>query len=152
MVPRKDCAMETQIIPSLEPREECVDVPKEICATVRVNPRQVSTPVVKKWCGPADVVGSAAGDDGSDPMMDYGSGGGSGGGGSGGGGSGGGSGGGVNTGNRGGSSRIFADLSAVPVEGPFERRQRNDDDNPFLGLEQIIGGKFALAKQHVSIS
>ena len=58
MSPRKDCSMETQIIPSLEAKEECVDVPKEICNMVQVNPRTVRTPTVKKWCGPAALVGS----------------------------------------------------------------------------------------------
>ena len=58
MAPRKDCSMETQIIPSLEAVEECVDVPKEICAMAQVNPRTVRTPTVKKWCGPAKLVGS----------------------------------------------------------------------------------------------
>jgi len=58
MAPRKDCSMETQIIPSLEAVEECVDVPKEICSMVQVNPRVERNPVVKKWCGPAELVGS----------------------------------------------------------------------------------------------
>ena len=58
MAPRKDCSMETQIVPSLVAVEECVDVPKEICNMVQVNPRTVRTPTVKKWCGPADLVGS----------------------------------------------------------------------------------------------
>ena len=43
---------------SLEAVEECVDVPKEICNMVQVNPRTVRTPTVKKWCGPAELVGS----------------------------------------------------------------------------------------------
>jgi len=29
---------------------ECVDVPKEVCAVEQVNPRQVLRPIVKKWC------------------------------------------------------------------------------------------------------
>ena len=58
MAPRKDCSMETQIIPSLEAVEECVDVPKEICSMVQVNPRTIRTPTVKKWCGPEELVGS----------------------------------------------------------------------------------------------
>jgi hypothetical protein len=58
MTPRMDCIMETQVIPSLVPKKECVDVPKEICYIVRVNPRVVSNLVVKKACGPAHLFGS----------------------------------------------------------------------------------------------
>ena len=29
---------------------ECVDVPKEVCSVEQVNPRQVSRPIIKKWC------------------------------------------------------------------------------------------------------
>jgi hypothetical protein len=58
MTPHKDCSMETKIIPSLVPKEECVNVPKEICNLVRVNQKVLSNPVIKKWCGPANLVGS----------------------------------------------------------------------------------------------
>ena len=68
MAPRKDCSMETQIVPSLVAVEECVDVPKEICNMVQVNPRTVRTPTVKKWCGPAELVGSGEMRDGSEHL------------------------------------------------------------------------------------
>ncbi len=54
MVPQKSCTDEVQIIPSLVPHEKCVDVPKEVCTTARVNPRKVMKPVIKRWCGPID--------------------------------------------------------------------------------------------------
>ena len=40
----------TKLVPRLEPVEECVDVPKEVCVRAKSNPRKVSKPVVKKWC------------------------------------------------------------------------------------------------------
>merc|ERR1712233_274797 len=40
----------TKLVPKLEPTEECVDVPKEVCTRSRTNPRKVKKPVVKKWC------------------------------------------------------------------------------------------------------
>ncbi|XP_023319728.1 uncharacterized protein LOC111694904 [Eurytemora carolleeae] len=44
------CAHVTKLVPKLEPTEECVDVPKEVCTRSRTNPRKVKKPVVKKWC------------------------------------------------------------------------------------------------------
>ncbi len=38
------------MVPNLKPSEECVDVPKEVCARSQVNPRKVPKPIVKKWC------------------------------------------------------------------------------------------------------
>merc|ERR1711872_85607 len=40
----------TKLVPKLEPDEECVDVPKEVCTRSKTNPRKVKKPVVKKWC------------------------------------------------------------------------------------------------------
>ena len=40
----------TKLVPKLSPKEECVDVPKEVCTRSRTNPRKVKKPVVKKWC------------------------------------------------------------------------------------------------------
>jgi len=34
----------------LRPTENCVDVPKEVCARVRNNPRTIKKPIIKKWC------------------------------------------------------------------------------------------------------
>ena len=40
----------TKLVPKLVPVEECVDVPKEICARSKTNPHKVKRPVIKKWC------------------------------------------------------------------------------------------------------
>merc|ERR1712179_633274 len=48
--PQRTCKHVTKLVPKLEPTEECVDVPKEVCTRARTNPRKVKKPVVKKWC------------------------------------------------------------------------------------------------------
>jgi len=48
--PQRTCAHVTKLVPKLEPTEECVDVPKEVCTRSKSNPRKVKKPVVKKWC------------------------------------------------------------------------------------------------------
>merc|ERR1711962_73448 len=56
--PKEQCTLEpqrtykhvTKPVPKLEPTEECVDGPKEVCTRSRTNPRKVKKPVVKKWC------------------------------------------------------------------------------------------------------
>jgi len=48
--PQRTCKHVTKLVPKLEPAEECVDVPKEVCTRSRTNPRKVKKPVVKKWC------------------------------------------------------------------------------------------------------
>merc|ERR1712168_1423700 len=48
--PQKSCKHVTKLVPLLKPTEECVDIPKEVCARSRTNPRKVQKPVVKKWC------------------------------------------------------------------------------------------------------
>uniref|UniRef100_A0A0K2U6N8 Uncharacterized protein n=2 Tax=Lepeophtheirus salmonis TaxID=72036 RepID=A0A0K2U6N8_LEPSM len=48
--PQKVCKFVTILVPNLKPRENCVDVPKEICTRKKRNPRKVKRPVVKKWC------------------------------------------------------------------------------------------------------
>merc|ERR1712192_235996 len=48
--PQRTCKHVTKLVPKLEPTEECVDVPKEVCTRSRTNPRRVKKPVVKKWC------------------------------------------------------------------------------------------------------
>merc|ERR1712126_454645 len=48
--PQRTCKHVTKLVPKLEPNEECVDVPKEVCTRSRTNPRKVAKPVVKKWC------------------------------------------------------------------------------------------------------
>ena len=52
LVPSRVCQPVTRVVPRLVPVRRCVKVPKEICETVRRNPRRVSRPMVKKWCGP----------------------------------------------------------------------------------------------------
>jgi hypothetical protein len=48
--PQRTCKHVTKLVPKLSPKEECVDVPKEVCTRSRTNPRKVKKPVVKKWC------------------------------------------------------------------------------------------------------
>merc|ERR1712107_65249 len=48
--PQRTCKHVTKLVPKLEPTDECVDVPKEVCTRSRTNPRKVKKPVVKKWC------------------------------------------------------------------------------------------------------
>merc|ERR1712137_1272529 len=48
--PQRQCKHVTKLVPLLNPKEECVDIPKEVCSRSRKNPRKVQKPVVKKWC------------------------------------------------------------------------------------------------------
>jgi len=48
--PQRTCKHVTKLVPKLEPKELCIDVPKEVCTRSRTNPRRVKKPVVKKWC------------------------------------------------------------------------------------------------------
>jgi len=48
--PIRTCKHVTKLVPVLVPVEECADVPKEICARSKTNPRKVNKPVIKKWC------------------------------------------------------------------------------------------------------
>jgi len=48
--PSKSCEQVSKLVPLLNPVEECVDVPKEICKTVKGNPRTVVKQVTKTWC------------------------------------------------------------------------------------------------------
>merc|ERR1712179_351749 len=48
--PQVTCKHVTKLVPKLEPVEECVDVPKEVCTRSRSNPRKVKKPVIKTWC------------------------------------------------------------------------------------------------------
>jgi len=50
MEPLRTCKHITKLVPKLEPTQECVDVPKEICARSKVNPRKVKKPSIQKWC------------------------------------------------------------------------------------------------------
>lgn len=48
--PQRSCKFVTELVPQLEPVEECVDVPKEVCSRAKMKARKVKKPVVKKWC------------------------------------------------------------------------------------------------------
>ena len=50
MEPREVCHHVTRLIPQLKPSRECVQVPKEVCSTSRVNPRTVQVPYIQNWC------------------------------------------------------------------------------------------------------
>ena len=50
MEPQRICKHVTKLVPSLKARENCIDIPKEVCSRSRTNPRKVDKPVVKKWC------------------------------------------------------------------------------------------------------
>ena len=41
-------------MPALEPKQKCVNVPREICVRMRVNPKKVKKPVVREWCADDD--------------------------------------------------------------------------------------------------
>ncbi|XP_059088682.1 uncharacterized protein LOC131884816 [Tigriopus californicus] len=63
--PQRICNPTNKIIPKLEQRVKCIDVPREVCITVQVEAKKVSRPVVKKWCGilPGNTSGSEEEDD-----------------------------------------------------------------------------------------
>ena len=48
--PQKVCTTATKMVPQLRRSQECVEVPKEVCARSQTNPRRVKRPVIKKWC------------------------------------------------------------------------------------------------------
>jgi len=50
MEPLRTCKHVTKLVPKLDTVQECVDVPKEICARSKVNPRRVKKPSIQKWC------------------------------------------------------------------------------------------------------
>ena len=40
----------TKLVPRLVATQDCVDVPKEICARSKINPRRIRKPAIQKWC------------------------------------------------------------------------------------------------------
>ena len=50
MEPIRTCKHVTKLVPKLVPVEKCADVPKEICARSKTNPRKIKKPLIKKWC------------------------------------------------------------------------------------------------------
>lgn len=54
------------MVPKLEPKTKCVNVPRENCVRMRVNPRLVKRPVIREWCsGPEDEEIVPNGDEGN---------------------------------------------------------------------------------------
>ena len=52
--PSETCKQVTKLIPQLKPAQECVQVPKEVCAMSRVNPKINHIPYIQKWCFKTD--------------------------------------------------------------------------------------------------
>jgi len=50
MEPIKTCKHVTKLVPRLVATQDCVDVPKEICARSKINPRRIRKPAIQKWC------------------------------------------------------------------------------------------------------
>ena len=50
MEPQRVCKQITKLVPQLTPRQECVQVPMEVCAMSRLNPTIREVPYVQKWC------------------------------------------------------------------------------------------------------
>jgi len=48
--PFRVCKHATKLVPKLVASKECVDVPKEVCARSKINPRVVNKPAIQKWC------------------------------------------------------------------------------------------------------
>ena len=48
--PQQSCRLETKLVPRLSPKHECTIVPKETCLLKFSQPRQVSKPLLTKWC------------------------------------------------------------------------------------------------------
>jgi len=46
----KQCQFVTKLVPHLKDKDECVDIPLEICVRYDTNPRLVNKPVLKVWC------------------------------------------------------------------------------------------------------
>ena len=48
--PHRTCKFVSKQVPQLSPVDECVEVPKEVCAKSKMNPRIVRKPALKKVC------------------------------------------------------------------------------------------------------
>ena len=54
--PQTTCRQMTKLVPALLPQEECVQVPKEVCALSKTNPKKIKIPFIQNWCyDPLDV-------------------------------------------------------------------------------------------------
>jgi len=57
--PFRTCKHSTKLVPKLVASKECVDVPKEVCARSKINPKERERPAIQKWCyKPEDYEGS----------------------------------------------------------------------------------------------
>ena len=48
--PQRMCKQVYRLVPKLTPKEVCEDYPREVCYTTLQNPREVTTPLLTKWC------------------------------------------------------------------------------------------------------
>ena len=48
--PVKTCRFATKLVPHLSPTHQCTLVPREVCVLKYSTPRQVSKPLISKWC------------------------------------------------------------------------------------------------------
>ena len=61
MEPQRVCKQVTKMVPGLVPQEECVQVPKEVCAMSKINPRKIKVPFIQNWCyDPKDIEGGGS--------------------------------------------------------------------------------------------
>ncbi len=47
------------MVPTLEPVQHCLDIPKEVCVKSRVNPVKKRKPAIRRWC-PSQTNGSSS--------------------------------------------------------------------------------------------
>ena len=60
MEPQSVCRQVTKLVPELVPQQECVQVPKEVCAMSKANPKKVKVPFIQNWCyDPKEVDGGS---------------------------------------------------------------------------------------------
>ena len=56
MEPQSVCKTVTKLVPGLKGVTECLDVPQEVCAMSKINPRKEKRPTIQNWCyTPKDV-------------------------------------------------------------------------------------------------
>ena len=48
--PVKTCRLATKLVPHLNPTHQCTSVPKEVCVLKFTTPKQVTKPLLSKWC------------------------------------------------------------------------------------------------------
>merc|ERR1712117_504108 len=66
LVSRKVCTPTMKVVPSMEPVTKCVNMGKEICEYVKLNPQVVKKTLKKKICEPiVDELLEGSGDEGS---------------------------------------------------------------------------------------